>query len=112
LIREKGKATAKVLQLSPEASGSLLRWRLGFHGHFNSGLVGVFSLAMDSRDFSGELVWFAPLLEGKQSWEHFAHQPCGRSISLLWMQECRPPSPQDAGMILPSMGDGILTHLP
>jgi hypothetical protein len=28
------------------------------------------------------------------------------------MQECRPPSPQDAGMILPSMGDGILTHLP
>jgi hypothetical protein len=25
LIREKGKATAKVLQLSPEASGSLLR---------------------------------------------------------------------------------------
>jgi hypothetical protein len=23
------------------------------------------------------------------------------------MQKCRPPSPQDAGMILPSMGDGI-----
>jgi hypothetical protein len=28
------------------------------------------------------------------------------------MQECRPPSPQDAGIILLSMGDGILTHLP
>jgi hypothetical protein len=28
------------------------------------------------------------------------------------MQECRPPSPQDAGMIVLSMGDGILTHLP
>jgi hypothetical protein len=28
------------------------------------------------------------------------------------MQECRPPSPQDVGMILLSMGDGILTHLP
>jgi hypothetical protein len=27
-------------------------------------------------------------------------------------QECRLPSPQDAGMILASMGDGILTHLP
>jgi hypothetical protein len=28
------------------------------------------------------------------------------------MQECRPPSPQEVGMILLSMGDGILTHLP
>jgi hypothetical protein len=38
-------------------------------------------LAVDLRAFSGELVWFAPLLgKGKQSWEHFAHQPCGRSI--------------------------------
>jgi hypothetical protein len=27
------------------------------------------------------------------------------------MQECRPPSPQDAGMILLSMGDGILICL-
>jgi hypothetical protein len=27
------------------------------------------------------------------------------------MQECRPPSPQDAGMILSSMGDGILRSL-
>jgi hypothetical protein len=27
------------------------------------------------------------------------------------MQECRPPSPQDAGLILPSMGDGILISL-
>jgi hypothetical protein len=44
----------------------------GFYGRFNSGLGGFFSLAMDSRTFSGELVWFAPLLgEGKQSWENF-----------------------------------------
>jgi hypothetical protein len=28
------------------------------------------------------------------------------------MQECRPPSPQDAGMILLSMGNEIVTHLP
>jgi hypothetical protein len=27
------------------------------------------------------------------------------------MQECRPPSPQDVGMILPFMGDGILICL-
>jgi hypothetical protein len=33
-------------------------------------------LAVDLRAFSGELVWFVSLLgEGKQSWEHFAHQP-------------------------------------
>jgi hypothetical protein len=38
---------------------------------------GAFSLAVDLQAFSGELIWFAPLLgEGKQSWEHFAHQPC------------------------------------
>jgi hypothetical protein len=81
---------------------------------------------MDFRAFSGELVWFAPSLgEWKQSREHFAYQPCGRSIRpcifrmqkcslqlLLRVQECRSPPPQDAGMILLSTGDGILTHLP
>jgi hypothetical protein len=40
----------------------------GFYGRSNSGLGGFFSLAMDLQAFSGELVWFAPLLgEGKQS---------------------------------------------
>jgi hypothetical protein len=40
----------------------------GFYGCFKSRLGGFFSLAMDSQAFSGELVWFAPLLgEGKQS---------------------------------------------
>jgi hypothetical protein len=34
----------------------------GFYGHSNSGLGGFFPLAMDSRAFLGELVWFAPLL--------------------------------------------------
>jgi hypothetical protein len=34
----------------------------GFYRCSNSGLGGFFSLAMDSRVFSGELVWFAPLL--------------------------------------------------
>jgi hypothetical protein len=62
-IREKGKATAREKWRIPEAS---CFW--DFYGRFNSGLGGFFSLAMDSRAFSGELVWFAPLLgEGKQS---------------------------------------------
>jgi hypothetical protein len=34
----------------------------GFYGCFNSGLGEFFSLAMDLQAFSGELVWFAPLL--------------------------------------------------
>jgi hypothetical protein len=39
-----------------------------FNGHSNSGLGRFFSLAMDLRAFSGELVWFAPLWgKGKQS---------------------------------------------
>jgi hypothetical protein len=50
----------------------------GFYGQSNSGLGGFFSLAMGSWAFLSELVWFVPLLgEGKKSWEHFAHQPCG-----------------------------------
>jgi hypothetical protein len=54
-----------------------------FNGRFNSGLGGFFSLAMDSQAFSGELVWFAPLLgEGKQSWEHFV-AALSDSVSLL-----------------------------
>jgi hypothetical protein len=106
----------------------LLRWRLGFLWMFNSGLGGVFSLAVDSWAFSGELVWFVPSLgEGKQTWEHFAHQPCGRSIrpyifslgcekcSLplpLRVQECRPLTPWDAGMIwLLGVENGILICL-
>jgi hypothetical protein len=44
---------------------------------------GFFSLVMDSRAFSGELVWFAPFLGERSNLEHFAHQPCGRSVSLL-----------------------------
>jgi hypothetical protein len=76
-IRKKRKARVRELQRSPEAGG----W--GFYGCFNSGLGGFFSLAMDSWAFSGELVWFAPLLGEGNNLEHFAHQPCGRSVSLL-----------------------------
>jgi hypothetical protein len=54
---------------------------------------------MDLRAFSGELVWFAPLLGDGNNLE---------SILLI--------SPvaemQATGMLVLSMGDGILTHLP
>jgi hypothetical protein len=57
------------------------------------------------------------LREGKQSWDHFAHQPCGRSVrpsisssgcrnADFRMQECRSITPsQDAGMIVLCMGE-------
>jgi hypothetical protein len=38
-------------------------------------------------------------------------QECSLQLSLS-VQECRPVTPEDAGMILLSMGEGILTHLP
>jgi hypothetical protein len=61
-IREKGKATAKVLQRSQKLVAGCSGEGWGFYGRFNSGLGGFFSLAMDSRAFSGELVWFTPFL--------------------------------------------------
>jgi hypothetical protein len=68
---------------------------------------------MDSRAFSGELVWFAPLLgDGNNLESILLISPVAHLYLSFRMQECRPPSPQDVGMILPSMGDGILTHLP
>jgi hypothetical protein len=84
-----------------------------FNGHFNSGLGGFFSLAMDSRAFSGELVWFAPLLgEGNNLESILLMSPVADLYLSSKMLECRPASPQDVEMIVPSMGDGILTHLP
>jgi hypothetical protein len=50
-IREKGKATARALQQSPEASNSLLRRRLGFYRCFNSGLWVVFSMVVHFKGF-------------------------------------------------------------
>jgi hypothetical protein len=85
----------------------------GFYGRFNSGLGGFFSLAMDLRAFSGELVWFAPLLGEWNNLESILLiSPVADLCLSFRTQECRPPSPQDTGLILPSMGDGILTHLP
>jgi hypothetical protein len=85
----------------------------GFYGHFNSGFGGFFSLAMDLRAFSGELVWFAPLLrEGNNLESILFISPVADLYLSSRVQECRPPSPQEVGMILPAMGDGILTHLP
>jgi hypothetical protein len=68
---------------------------------------------MDSWAFSGELVWFAPLLgEGNNLESILLISPVADLYLSFRMQECRPPSPQDAGMILLSTGDGMLTHLP
>jgi hypothetical protein len=68
---------------------------------------------MDSWAFLGELVWFAPFLgEGNNLESILLISPVADLYLSFRMQECRPPSPQDAGMILLSMGDEILTHLP
>jgi hypothetical protein len=69
---------------------------------------------MDSQAFSGELVWCAPLLgEGNNLESILLISPVADLYLSFRMQEYRPPSPQDAGlMLLPSMGNGILTHLP
>jgi hypothetical protein len=110
---------------SQESSSSLLRWRLGLLWTFKLWVRWALFIGCG---FTGFLWFICPLLgEGKKSWEHFAHQPCGRSIrpcisSLgcrnvdlelpLRVQECRSLTPEDAGMIVLSMGDGMLTHLP
>jgi hypothetical protein len=68
---------------------------------------------MDSQAFSGELVWLTPLLGAGNNLESILLiSPVADLYLSFRMQECRPPSPQDAGMILLSMGDGILTQLP
>jgi hypothetical protein len=111
-VREKGKVTARELQQSLEAGGSLHGEGWGFYGLFNSGLGGFFSLAMDSW-LSGELVWFTPLLrEGDNLESILLISPVADLFLSFRMQECRPPSPQDVGMLVPSMGDGIPPHLP
>jgi hypothetical protein len=58
-VREKEKATAKYCSGARKA---------GVFMEILTGLDGFFSLAVDLRAFSGELVWFVSLLgEGKQS---------------------------------------------
>jgi hypothetical protein len=69
LIRQKGKARARALQRSLESQWLAAQVKAGvFMNILTLELGGFSSLAMDSRAFSGELVWLAPLLgEGKQS---------------------------------------------
>jgi hypothetical protein len=59
---------------------------------------------------------FAPYGRGETTLRAFCLSAPWKIYETLYlsfrMQECRPPSPQDVGMILLSMGDGILTHLP
>jgi hypothetical protein len=55
------------------------------------------------RAFSGELVWFAPLLEGNNLESILLISPVADLYLFFRMQECRPPSPQDSGVIVLSM---------
>jgi hypothetical protein len=110
-IRDKGKARA--VQQSPETRCSGEGW--GFYGCFNSGLGGLFSLAMDSWAFLDELV-FLPLIGGGET---ILRAFCSSALYLsdpvspLWMQKCRFTALyQNAGITVLSVGDGILTHLP
>jgi hypothetical protein len=79
-IREKGKATARELQWSPEASSSLLRWRLMFELWVWVGVRWALFIGCGSAGFLRWTGLFAPYWWGKQSWDHFAHQSCGRSM--------------------------------
>jgi hypothetical protein len=68
---------------------------------------------MDLEAFSGELVWLASLWgRGNNLESILLISPVAELYLSFRKQECRPPSPQDAGMLVPSTGDGILTHLP
>jgi hypothetical protein len=75
-------------------------------------------LAMDSRAFLDELVCL-PLTGRGRGRGTTLRAFCSSALWQIYqtvylsfrMQECRPPSPQDVGMIVLSMGDGILTHL-
>jgi hypothetical protein len=63
---------------------------------------------MDLRAFSGELVWLASLLgEGNNLESILLISPVADLYLSFRMQEFRPLTPQDAGMILLSMEDGI-----
>jgi hypothetical protein len=83
----------------------------GFYGHSNSGLGGFFSLAIHSLS---QVNWFGLHLywgRGNNLESILLISPEADLYLSFRMQECRPPSPQDVGMVLPSIGDGILTHL-
>jgi hypothetical protein len=66
---EGGVKQSMWVKLTCQSSPGIESWKVG--GLRRLGVVqcgGFFSLAMDSQAFSGELVWFAPLLgQGKQS---------------------------------------------
>jgi hypothetical protein len=83
----------------------------GSYGCSNSGFRWVFLTGHGFEAFSVELVWFAPLLGEGNNLESILLISPVADLYLFRMQECRPPSPQDAGMTLPFMGDGILICL-
>jgi hypothetical protein len=99
-IRKKGKATAREVQRSPEAHGSLHRWRLGSLWTFQLWVRGGFSLA---RHFKGFLRWTGLVCTFIGGGETILRALCSSALWQIYqtlylsfrMQECRPPSPQD-----------------
>jgi hypothetical protein len=99
-----------------------------FYGSFNSGLGGIFSLAVNSWAFLGELVCLPLLGRGETILRAFYSSALWQIYQTLYLlfrvQECRFTIPQDAGMHVYNSfsgcrnhsslhgGDGILTHLP
>jgi hypothetical protein len=110
-IREKGKATAREVQWSPEAGSSLLEsegW--GFYGRFNSGLGG-FLIGLAFQGLS-QVSWFGLHLSwGKRNnlESILLISPVADLYLSFRLQECRPPSSQDAGTIIALRG-GWDTH--
>jgi hypothetical protein len=85
----------------------------GFYGRFNPGLGG-FLIGLAFPGLS-QVNWFGLHLywgRGNNLESILLISPVADLYLSFRMQECRPPSPQVVEMISPSMGDGILTHLP
>jgi hypothetical protein len=80
------------MQRSLETGSSLIRWRQGFYGRFNSGLGGLFSLAMDSWAFLDELVCLSLIGGGETILRAFCSSALWQiyqNLNLLFrVQEC------------------------
>jgi hypothetical protein len=101
------------VQQSPEAGSLLLRWRLEFLMDVLTLDWGIFLLAMHFKIFlrwTGLVCTFIGAGDNLES--ILLISPVANLYLSFRMQECRPPSPQDAGMLLLSIRDGILTHVP
>jgi hypothetical protein len=63
------------------------------------------------RNNLGSILLISPVADLSDSVSFFKMQKCNLQLPLR-VQECSPLTPQDAGVILLSRGDGIPIHLP